>query len=431
MTTKITPKAIYDEMSKDYLGNEAAKRALTAVGYVHAASILHKKRSFGGRVAFTNSGSDLIPDSINNNLLLLGKSGSGKTFGVQTLAKVLSSLTGVDIPLKIVDCASLTPSGFVGNGLEDELGDFFTKQAGAAAPFSIVVFDEFDKITMEFGSGSSPDFYKRIQYSMLRLVEGADYLAQRSTQSLEKINTKNMLFIFSGNFPSIRHAREEREKGISTYGFGTVSTDDGEKEEETLLDQMSRELEEAGVASQLVGRISAVAETEALTEELMEQILRKQLVEYACIAPDNPEVFEFTDEEVTATVKSCIGKDTGVRAMNARINAIVFDRILNKNVAFTPEHVKNEEKAREAAQEAAITDDFLMIDYARCTQIIEQTLMKGNCFSKEIFRRLCSAAYCCDTYEDQKSLLAEVELYCQETADIINNTKDDEDEDDK
>ena len=312
----ISPKSIFDYLEERIVGQKEAKKAISNAVYMHY-------------VRFIQSYYEPEKSIKKSNLLLMGPSGNGKTLLVKTAAEAVSKLVGYDVcPVLEMDATSITGSGWSGHDAEDLLGSHHERCKNEDVfHSSIVVIDEIDKLCMPAISSGGHDFNKTTQYSLLKLVEGTPLHGIKKMGRAQDLNTNNMLFIFAGNFPQIRHKREDSKKGI---GF-TYENDLDKQEDKSLHTQ----LEEAGMVTQLAGRISSVAELGVLNKQELKKILLELLI------PDRQDTFEFMGtsfklkaKDIDEIVEDCHKKKMGARGLEAALDAKLEDRIFNSSFSL-------------------------------------------------------------------------------------------------
>jgi len=322
---QLNPKKIKEYIDRFVVGQEEAKIAVSTALFAHMLRWQHK---------FIHG--ETLKKS---NLLLMGPSGSGKTFIVRKGIEAIREITGYDFlcPMAEVDCSSLTPPGYVGESFAEIL-DYFFSSLPAGNPqkksSAIIFLDEFDKLGMgRAGNDSDSNFTKAVQYSVLKAVEGHKVLIDKASKGIQgDIDTSSFLFIFAGNFPTIRKERVNRDK----ESIGFVNTNGIPKEKDLLTVQ--KEVEEAGIATQLVGRISAVAELKELNkEQLREVILESEdsiLFQYKKLFEGLDKELYIPDSKISEIVDNCDRNNTGVRGLQAALEEVVRDQIYNLEADF-------------------------------------------------------------------------------------------------
>jgi|DEB0MinimDraft_3_1074331.scaffolds.fasta_scaffold12725_5 ATP-dependent Clp protease ATP-binding subunit ClpX len=325
MATKLSPKAIYDHIDKFVIGQERAKKVVSNTLFLHAIRTMKYY-------------SEEEPKPLKkSNAILLGPSGSGKTYLVEKGVEALHLLTNMEMwPMLTVDASNLTATGYVGDDLQDLLSyHYFNTIPNKVEPghvplafaTSVVFLDEIDKLCTKI-EGNSGDISRQAQYNILKIVEGTDIVLQRPGDGRKygqtyDASSQNMLFIFAGNFPQIRAERDKKQ--APTMGFTEDQSDD--------IEDVYIELEKAGLATQLVGRISAHAELETLTKKELKKVLTetednildqyKDLLEYIGYE------FEISPYHINKIVNECYEKKTGARGLQAALDEFMEDIIFD------------------------------------------------------------------------------------------------------
>lgn len=350
LAKNLKPKAIKEHLDEYVIGQDEAKKVIAVAVYNH----------------YKRLNQTIHEDEVEiekSNILLVGRTGTGKTLIAKSIAKLLN------VPFAIVDATVFTEAGYVGEDVESILSRLLQvcNYDTALAEKGIVYIDEVDKIARKSDNPSiTRDVSgEGVQQAMLKLLEGSEVLVpphggrKHPEQKLLKVDTKNILFICGGSFDGIDNVISKR---LNTSVVGFKKGKDGEEiDKNNLLQYIThQDVKSFGLIPELIGRLPVLAHLEELDKVALKNILTKPknalLKQYKKLFALEGISFDFAPEAIDFIVDKALEYKLGARGLRSICEVIITDAMYElPSKTDVKEYVISENYARQKLSKSKLS----------------------------------------------------------------------------